>query len=123
MSGKVSDVPGWGSSKDNKNELFENFSRALSNGDFEIRSAECLQECREIVRMEDRTIDHVRSRNSPDPSGARENHADRAMAAALCWHAMKSRVSSVTLEPEIPVGSLAWRREAEKKQKQEASFW
>jgi len=123
ISGKVSDVPGWASTKDNKRELFEDFSRAIGSGDCIVRSAECLGECREYVFMPDGTIDHARSRSTIDPSSARDNHGDRAMAAALCWHAMKRSAIEPVAEPEIPVGSLAFRRAEAKQRSKESVLW
>jgi hypothetical protein len=110
VTGKVTNVPGWGSTKDNKRELLEEYGRALGAGDFVNRSKLAIGEGREYVYFPDGTVDHARGRNVLDPSGAKENHGDRVIADALAWHGMRHQSHRLKdREPEIPVGSVAWR--------------
>jgi len=111
LSKKVTDVPGWGSTRDNKRELLEEYSRALQDGEFLNRSTEAIAECREYVFMPDGSIDHARSRNAMDPSGARENHGDRTMADALTWLGMGKMSRAISKRvPEVPPNCIEGRR-------------
>lgn len=124
ISGKVSKVPGWGSTKDNKRELLEEYKRALSAGEFINRCQEAVAECKEYVYFPDKQVGHARSRSVIDPSGAGDNHGDRVIADALCWRGMRDRKNvEVSEELHVPVGSLAWRIQEEEKARAVTAAW
>jgi hypothetical protein len=60
-------------------------------------------------------IAHARSKNTGDPTGARDNHGDRVISSAMLYHVMKMasplRKDSQSLAPLAPpVGSIAWHQ-------------
>lgn len=123
LSGKVSDVPGWAATPENKEVVFRDLSGAMGQGDFMLRSADCLADCREILYMPDRKIAHAKSRSTIDPTGARENHGDRATAAAICWHGMKRLSVQPVGEPEVPFECMEGRRLAREREKETVEVW
>lgn len=118
MPHKLSDTPGFHSTNKTKQVLLSNYHIALKHGTFINRSKDALEECAEIVFLDDGTIGHAASVNVLDSSGAGDNHADRVIADALACKGLKERPAPVQKEPEreIPMGcSLASRRELERK--------
>lgn len=109
LSRRTQDSLGWGSSRDNKRALLEEWGRALATGDFIERSELALNEAREYVYQANGAVEHARARNVIDPSGSGANHGDRAMASALCWHGMKGYRERPIAEQEPPVGCFEWR--------------
>lgn len=124
LGARPTDKPGWGSTRDNKRELLEEYARALQTGDFINRCAKALAECGEYVFFSDQSIGHVASRNTLDPSGAGENHGDRVIADALCHRGLREcKEQQVVEEPKVPVGSLAWRRQLRKEEREREEWW
>jgi hypothetical protein len=80
---QMKDNIGWAATPDSKMALYDNYRMALSNGYFTNLSKAAIQELNEIVYFKGGTVGHVRSGNMTDPSGARQNHADRVTADAL----------------------------------------
>jgi hypothetical protein len=121
---KRSLIPGWHSTKETKHALYVEYRRALKDRHFINRSAIALRECHEIVFTKG-GVQHVKSGKTVDPSGARENHADRPTADALCWKGMKyvANVPFENVQHGVPVGSLAWRREQAREKKEKALAW
>ena len=97
-------------------------SAAIQNGEYCIRSANLLEECRQYVYKQGRVV-HSRSVRTQDHSAKGQAHGDRVIAAAIAWHASKDRpaVSSADreeFEEEIPHGCMAWRfQQQDKRQK------
>ncbi len=96
LSRKASMVPGWYATKETKLALHGEFRRALGT---ERMAAECiirdkatLEECRQLVFSPTGGVTHSGAVSSIDPSGAKENHADRPTGAALMWKGMKESV-------------------------------
>lgn len=117
---KVSDIPGWWASKDSNRTLLSDYAKALKEGSFINPSREALDECSEIIYTSTGEIEHSRARNNPDSSGARDNHADRVRADALCWKGIRDKRGSVYHEAkdqpsDAPIGSFAWRRQQSQK--------
>lgn len=107
----VSDVPGWYSTKETKYALMGEYNRSLKSSDIIIRSDVAIEECREYVFMPNGSVQHVKSINSEDPSGANDNHGDRVISCALLNKALKGNQRFVGDEKakEPPVGSWAHR--------------
>ncbi len=84
LSKKVSDTPGWTATDPNKRMVYGEYVSALLEGRFTNRCKEALEECRLIVWDPSGKIVNSRAQASIDPTGARENHADRPTADALC---------------------------------------
>ena len=120
---KVSDVPGWYSTRDAKLALLGDYRKALSTGDFINRSYQGLRECREYIFTQSGTVEHARSINTIDPTGARENHGDRCIADALLHKGMKSISVAKAIAQDVPASCLLARRQAYDKKHKEAEYW
>jgi len=109
---KSTQTPGWASNDETKLLLLTEYRQAMHQNDFINHSIEAVRECKQYIRGSGSEIYHAESQSTIDPTGARENHGDRVIADALCWLGIKETpVEEKEPEPEIPVGSLAWRRE------------
>ena len=119
LTGRVSDIPGWASGKESKLVLLGAYREAIESGECVNKSKEALLETLEYIFTPDGSIEHARATNKIDPSGARANHGDRVIADALAWKGITYRKSGPRkIEPEIPVGCLAWRNKVKEKKKQ-----
>jgi len=127
ISKKVTDIPGWASTKETKKVLLGAYQIAIASGNCVNRSKEALDETLEYVFTADERIAHARSICKTDPTGAGSSHGDRVMADALAWKGMEARRQKPVEEvPEIPIGSLAWRnqqRESNKKTDPDRAGW
>lgn len=124
LSKKVSDTPGWFSTKDNKLVMLGEYRRALAEGHFINHSTDAINECRQYVYAPDGGVDHSRALVAMNATENRENHGDRVIADGLAWkgvHEMPARPFKV--EPEIPVGSLAYRRQKAKELAEQKAYW
>jgi hypothetical protein len=122
IKGKVSNIPGVAQNSKTKTSLMSSYRDAIYCGKCVNKSKIALEDTLEYVYGVDGCPTHSKSNNKEDPSGARENHGDRAMADALAWKLLKENVfSSKTEKAEIPVGCLAWRIEQRKKLKEKQS--
>lgn len=116
---KVSKIPGWASTKEGKLTLIGDYRAAVEKGVIVNRSKEALDECLEYIFDPQGGVAHARENDKDDPSGAKANHGDRVIADALAYRGLSERAikPKKSSEPEIPIGSLAWRqkqREADK---------
>lgn len=116
--------PGWHSTRDTKAALYGEYRRALVDGLFINRSYDSMQECREIVWSKGGIV-HVKSTNSVDPSGARENHGDRPTADALCWKGLRhvGKAQAPQEESLAKVGSMMHRRLQAQSRRRTGSRW
>lgn len=89
IKSKVSDIPGWASTKERKASLLGDYRDAQYHGDFTNPSYHAIIECREYVNLPDNTVKHSASMDNVDPTGAGSAHGDRVMADALCWKGMQ----------------------------------
>ena len=97
-----------------KDSLLEDYRDALANGRYINRSETGLKECLQFIRRQsDGHIEHTAAASSQDPSGARTAHGDEVIADALACLGLLDTQSDRRGkdEPELPVGSLAWRRQ------------
>lgn len=118
-------IPGWWPTPESKWELFGEYRRAMLAGHCDEPSDACLRECLDYVFINN-TVSHIKSVNSNDPSGARDNHGDRPTASALSWKGVRySPVDKRDAEPQtIPPNSIAGRRAAaEKKRREKELQW
>lgn len=107
---KNSDLPGWIPLPPNKRVTLEEYRAALYARQFLNRSRRALEECLAFKWGDSNNIVHAHEVNE-DPTKARVNHADLAMADALAWKMCKEQ-RRLTPKPreEPPLLSLAWRR-------------
>ncbi len=119
----VTQVPGWWPTKNTKNSLLGAYRRALIDVKYHVKSRAELEECRHYVFSAGWVI-HSGAVNTDDESGARENHGDRPTSSALCWKGMSENTAPLEFEePEIPVGSFAWRRGLAEEAKRAQLAW
>jgi hypothetical protein len=123
---KIRDVAGWEPTRENKRLVIENYKVMLDSGDIINRSRRSVDECRQFVYKPDGDIEHSKSLRSIDPTGARDNHGDRVIAAALAAWLLRSRETGVPDEPPVPADCLASFREGwarEKRDEKEKMYW
>jgi hypothetical protein len=123
ISRKVSDVPGWYSTRDTKLAILGDYRKALSSSDFINRSYQALRECREYIFTQSGTVEHARSINTIDPTGAKENHGDRCIADALLYKGMKSISMAKAAIQDVPESCLMARRQGYENKRREAQYW
>jgi hypothetical protein len=122
ISKEVTDSPGWASTRETKMLLLGAYRAAIEKKLAVNRSKGSLEECLEYIFTPDGSIEHSRSTQKVDPSGAKDNHGDAVIADALAWLGMDERKQREEAEePTIPVGSLAWRNQMRAKEKQPAN--
>jgi hypothetical protein len=122
MQVKYTNKPGWMPTKDSKRELLGNFQKGLSDRTCTVRSGLVLKDASGYVFKSDGKIEHVEAGNRMDPTGARDSHGDRALAAALAWSVCKvgRRAQVATEETKVLQGSFAFRQD-QRRQAQVAS--
>jgi hypothetical protein len=107
-------MPGFWSQKDSKRELLSNYAFALGSSSFVNPSYLALEEAKGYEEFASGKIEHTAALEA-DPSGAGENHGDRAIADALANHALmenplsKRKVSKQDIS-KAPEHSAAGRR-------------
>ncbi len=108
-------IPGWHSTKETKLVLLGEYAAAVQGQKIVNRSEEALLETLEYIHNGQGGVSHAKSDNTDDPTGARDNHGDRVIADALAWRGLTDRmVKPKAGKREVPIGSLAWRREQHK---------
>lgn len=118
ISKKETLIPGWHSAKETKLVLVGEYRAAVEKQKITNRSREALEECLEYIFNQQGGVSHSKEDNKDDPTGARDNHGDRVIADALAWRGMTERTVVIKQKkPEVPIGSLAWRRKKNKKRK------
>jgi hypothetical protein len=111
LSKQITQRIGWIPSRETKVALFGSYRKALFLGEFVNPSRDAIEEAREFVYTS-AGIEHVRSLNAQDPSGARLNHGDRVTADALACLGIASRPTfRVETSSGPEAGSMAWRRD------------
>lgn len=112
--GKISNIPGWYPSNEQKLLLLNDYRAALDARQFVNRSEIAMKECLPYRYDDSGNVVHPHEVKAEDPTGARINHGDRVIADALCWKMAKSfgRIGKAKSQERqgIVVGSLAWRR-------------
>ena len=106
----ITDEPGVFLNTVAKVSLLEDYRDSLGSHRYINRSDAGLTECLQFIRKQDGSIEHSASASSQDPSGARTAHGDEVIADALASLGMTdTQGQKQPEEPELPVGSLAWR--------------
>lgn len=111
LSKKWTEQPGFWKDSESGRDLMLQYLKALKERKFINRSRMALHEARYYVYDPSGEIAHATAITATDPSGARENHADRVVADALCCKMLLERpLPERGPAPEDPPeGSLAWR--------------
>lgn len=120
---RVSDTPGWVPSNDNKRVLLQDYEASLVSRAYINRSDAALAECLAFKYDGRGQVINAKEENvEGDPSGARVNHADMAIADALAVKMCKdlARPRPAEQKPGPKVLSLAWRRARADNERREA---
>jgi hypothetical protein len=106
----ITDEPGVFLNPAARTSVFEDYRDALGSHRYINRSDQGMAECLQFIRKADGSIEHSAAANSQDPSGARSAHGDEVVADALaCLGLTDTMLQTQNEEPEVPMGSLAWR--------------
>lgn len=116
---RISEDPGYFILGDAREFLLTEYRAALGEYKFINPSDEGLKECLQFIRTKTGGIEHLSSANSTDPNGARTAHGDEVIADALAALSILQKWENKSGQtPEIPIGSLAWRRDIRKNAKE-----
>ena len=106
----VAPKPGWVTTAESKKTLLEEFRHAVYTGAVKIHDREVYKEALEFVYQEGgKTVEHHGTKSS-DPTGARLNHGDRVIGAALSWWVAKKKPGAPVAVKELPASCFARRR-------------
>jgi len=123
LSKKVSDIPGVFLNPDEKKAVIGAYRRALKDKTFIQRSSIANQETLSFVYTTHGTIEHSKSLNSIDPSGAKNNHGDLVIADALVTKALdlmgNNKLKTIDTMPKNCYAARKKEAEAKKKAEQE----
>ncbi len=113
---KVTNVPGWWSTKDNKAVLLGDYKKNIEPGLWVNPSRQSVMQCAEYVFTKAGTIEYSKSLTAIDPRSHGENHGDRVIAAALAFKAAAERGTGEyrELARVIPDASVAARDERQR---------
>jgi hypothetical protein len=117
--------PGWANSAKTQRELLEEYRTALRLGEFVNRSESAMDQCRSFRFASTGAVEHAEIAGVDDPSGARMNHGDQAMADAILNKMLKQlgRSEFVKATEETPVGSIQWRRNLREQARKDELAW
>jgi hypothetical protein len=120
------DVPGWPNSVRTALDLLEDYRADLKSGALENPSESSLWECLSFRYGADGYVEHAMVAGGDDPSGARVNHADQAMADAI-MNKMRRRMTTPArekaAEAEEPFGSMGHRRKMREEKRKDELAW
>lgn len=123
LSRKQTDIPGWSPTESGKEALLHEYYAALRNRTFINPSRESLEECRSYIHKVGGGIVHIAAQNNDDPSGAKKNHADRCISAALCARHIKASIVPKEITLESPSNCLYSRRIIQQQKVRNSQYW
>lgn len=116
LSKKVTDIPGVAQNDGIKTQIMSSYRNAIEEFRYINTSKEALEDTLDYIYGPNGCPVHAKAQSKDDPSGAKSNHGDRAMADALMWKLMSENQSKPKQEEQkIPIGCLAWRNNMRKK--------
>lgn len=119
-TGEAAARAGWAPTRDNKYQLLSQFRGALADRVACVRSEQTLMECLEYLFLGNNWVEHSSLNDNEDPSGARDQHGDRVIAAALAVKVMDDQPKQVTeVNRDYSPLSVMGRREMVKAQQAE----
>lgn len=104
--------PGWNPTSQGKYDLLHRYRAALHAERFINPSEKALKETLAFICKSDNQIMHQSAAMSEDPTQSGNNHGDRVIADALCWHYILEKpapMAEAERERTAPYGSMAWR--------------
>lgn len=110
---KASRIPGWPSGEEAKELLLQEYRAGLDMGAIINPSKRSIEECRDYKTDPTGKVAHVAEASGDDPTGAKKNHGDRVIAAALAYKLLPEFVRLKEEKPDkVPPNSwAAWRAE------------
>lgn len=121
---KQTEMAGWYSTPETKLSLLGEFRRALITGSLTIRSKLLVNELRQYVFRQGGVVEHASQGKSDDPSGAKDNHGDRGISAALLWHAIgKESAPPIVGDKPIEPGTFAFRQQQRRNKRTQETLW
>lgn len=119
---------GYQPERDGKATMLRDYKFALTQRLFFNPSKIALEETLKFKYDPQGKIVHTGAMDSPDPSGARENHGDRATADGICWLMMKENAikkEETQKQEAAPFWhqSLQGRRDMAERREREMSRW
>lgn len=114
--------PGWVSSRPAKLQLLSDHRLAMETGELRDPSVHVYKECGLYIYGPDGSIVNGKAITMDDPSGARDNNADRVISRACAWLATRYiPMPEAAVKDKVPRNSFAWRkRERDRKQAERA---
>lgn len=100
---KPTDTPGWMPTVQNKRAVLEAYKGALYRREIGNFSEAAIEDCRPYVYAADGSVVHTNAAQSDDPTGARANHGDRAIADGLAWWLLRDDASDQEVPAETEV--------------------
>ena len=94
---------GFYSDKNSKPPVMMEWWSAVKSGDMKIRSQWVLEEAKHYLLDQNGVPMHMDSMTAEDPSGAKGNHGDRVISAALSWRGRRESGSLVGVKREVSV--------------------
>jgi hypothetical protein len=120
-TGEAAARAGWAPTRDNKYQLLSQFRGALADRVVCTRSEQTLLEALEYLFLGNNWVEHSSLNENEDPSGARDQHGDRVIAAALAVKVMDDQPKAVTeVRTDHSPLSVMGRRQMVKAQEQES---
>lgn len=121
---RMSDMPGWKSTAEEKKSMLSEYRRAWTSKEFINRSAESYEEARRFVIGADSVPHYSGINKETDPAKARKNHGDRVIADGLaCLLLIKpGPMNLVPRQEEEPYGSLVYFRKQRERERLEAEL-
>jgi len=119
-TGEAAARAGWAPTRDNKYQLLSQFRGGLADRVVCVRSEQVLLEALEYLFLGNNWVEHSSLNDNEDPSGARDQHGDRVIAAALAVKVMDDQPKQVTeVRTDYSPLSVMGRREMVKAQQAE----
>ena len=125
MGAEQAASPGWYPAPESQRLLHEDYRSALAGGEYANPSERSLDQCLDYRYDGRGNPEHPNVKQSDDPALGRVNHGDMVVADALSWLISKKhaeRKIAKKKEPDVPIGSLQWRRE-QTEQRETFSLW
>lgn len=92
LSRRKTDTPGFAPAGGGKKACLSSLRAALETGEWTDHEEAMLRETLEFIHLPNGSIEHSRAARTIDPTGSKDNHGDRVMAAAMAWVGYRDRM-------------------------------
>lgn len=121
LTRNVTQNPGWSPTTWKKRSLIDDLRRRMDKDLIIIRDEITLDECTGYV-FRGETVEHTSEASEIDDSAKRSGHGDRVIAVALAASELDDTPIEEKIPEEIPIFSLAWRRQQHETEKRKESM-